>query len=384
MNRPSSASLLAALLLAPAALHAQHAEVGLFTTWSPAISDGQPLFGGSVGGGRGVGFRASGALRTRDFFSSGTTAATEGRTTSVSGWMADVDATYDTRNNALLQPLAAALLGFHPMVFTGAGVAARRDAAGAMKVAPAFSYGGGISRALGTSVYVTTEARRRAFVRDAEGAVPAGFRNGWEYRAGLSFRFGGTRRPGTTTIPGIPFPIPMPGGGSAGGGGAPISSARAEAVLETGDDYLGTPYVYGGTTPRGFDCSGFVQYVFGRNGVRLPRTSRQQAEVGQRLPTRVSALRPGDLMLFSAGGERIDHVAIYAGDNRILHSSSSGNGVRYDDLSTQRGRWFVGKMVAARRMVDSRGNSVIDAATLARVLRETVTAFDAPDRGPRP
>lgn len=380
MIRPSSALLAAALL--PAALHAQHAEVGLFTTWSPALADGAPLFGGSVGGGRGVGFRASGALRTRDFWSANATTSSgvDRPAASVAGWITDVDATYDTRNNALLQPLAQALLGFQPMVFTGAGVAARRDAAGAMKVAPAFSWGGGVSRTIGGALALTTEARRRSFVRNADGEVPAGFRNGWEYRAGLSVRFGGAPAGhGRGTIPGLPIPIPMPGGG----GGA-ISASKAGAILDTGEDYLGTPYVYGGATPKGFDCSGFVQYVFARHGVRLPRTSRQQGQVGQALPTRVSSLRPGDLMLFSAGGERIDHVAIYAGDNRMLHSSSSGSGVRYDDLSTQRGRWFVGRMVAARRMTDSRGNSVVDAAAVARVMREIATAFDGPDRAPRP
>ena len=185
--------------------------------------------------------------------------------------------------------------------------------------------------------------------------------------------------PRLVKVPGSPMSlalilprIPMPGGGSSGG----RATARAAEVIDTGDDYLGTPYVYGGESPRGFDCSGFTQYVFARHGVRLPRTSRQQAQVGQSLPARVSALRPGDLVYFSAGGERIDHVAIYAGDNRILHSSSSGDGVRYDDLETQRGRWFVSKMVSARRVLDGSGRSVIDAASLARVMREAVSAYD--------
>src|SRR5262245_36831924 len=124
--------------------------------------------------------------------------------------------------------------------------------------------------------------------------------------------------------------------------GTTVTSTRAASVLGTAKRYVGTPYRWGGTSPKsGFDCSGFVQYVFGRNGVDLPRPSRRQARVGQRVPVTLAALRPGDLMMFASDGDRIDHVAIYAGDDRIIHSSSSGHGVRYDKLHGKRGSWFV-------------------------------------------
>lgn len=130
------------------------------------------------------------------------------------------------------------------------------------------------------------------------------------------------------------------------------ASASAAEVLDTGDDYVGTRYTYGGESPRaGFDCSGFVQYVFARHGVELPRTSREQGGTGERLPKGLAALRPGDLMLFSSTGGRIDHVAIYAGDGRILHSSRSGGGVAYDDLSSSRGQWFLDHHVSSRRVI---------------------------------
>jgi hypothetical protein len=122
-------------------------------------------------------------------------------------------------------------------------------------------------------------------------------------------------------------------------------------VLTTAKRYLGTKYILGGTTPRGFDCSGFVQYVFRRHGVRLPRTSRQQAAAGRRVPSGLGSLRPGDLLLFATRGKRIDHIAIYAGGNRIIHSSASGGGVRYDNLSSKRGKWFVRHHVASRRVL---------------------------------
>jgi cell wall-associated NlpC family hydrolase len=130
------------------------------------------------------------------------------------------------------------------------------------------------------------------------------------------------------------------------------TSASAARVLSTGDQYLGERYVYGGAQPGvGFDCSGFVQYVFGRHGVSLPRTSRQQATAGQALPRTPTALRPGDLMLFSSKGRGVDHVAIYAGDNRMIHSSAGAGGVVYDDLSTPRGKWYLARYVAARRVL---------------------------------
>ncbi|HVE79944.1 MAG TPA: C40 family peptidase [Gemmatimonadaceae bacterium] len=156
-------------------------------------------------------------------------------------------------------------------------------------------------------------------------------------------------------------------------------TAVGARVLPTARRYLGVRYRYGGTSPRtGFDCSGFVQYVFARHDVRLPRTSRQQASAGLRVPARVAALRPGDLMLFAERGARISHVAIYAGGNRMIHSSSSGGGVRHDDLTTSRGRWFVQRMVAARRVTRD-GPALVDA-----LLALEAAALDGPDGAPRP
>jgi hypothetical protein len=289
--------------------------------------------------------------------------------------MVDLDFIYDTRDNPALAPLASALLGFSPSVFAGAGAMGRRGVDDVMRTMPVFSYGGGVSRPLVGGLGLMTEARWRAGVRGANGELPEGFRNGWEYRAGLALRFGGSRGGGGGGVPRVPFPLP--------GGRGTGASARASEIIDTADDYVGVPYVYGGTTPRGFDCSGFLQYVFNRHGVRLPRTSRQQAQVGRAVPVSIGALRPGDLVAFNTGGERIDHIAMYVGGNRILHSSSSGGGVRHDDLGTRRGRWFASKMVAVRRLVDDRGNSFIDELTLQRLLREAVTQLDRPDGAPR-
>jgi cell wall-associated NlpC family hydrolase len=146
--------------------------------------------------------------------------------------------------------------------------------------------------------------------------------------------------------------------------------SKATRVLTTAQRYVGTKYVFGGTSPRGFDCSGFVQYVFRKHGVRLPRTSRQQAGAGRRVAAKLSGLRPGDLLLFATRGSRIDHVAIYAGRNRIIHASASGGGVRYDHLTSKRGKWLTGYHVASRRVLSDGTRLVAELASFGAVTVE--------------
>jgi cell wall-associated NlpC family hydrolase len=163
--------------------------------------------------------------------------------------------------------------------------------------------------------------------------------------------------------------------------GRTVSSRTARRAVDTGDDYVGVPYVWGGSTPRGFDCSGFVQYVYRENGVGLPRTSRQMAHAGLAVPVNVRDLREGDLMLFRGRDGVINHVALYAGGNQILHSSSSGNGVRYDDLSSKRGAYFASHFVAARRVTQN-GRSLVQ--SLALIYRKyPFDRFDLPDGAPK-
>jgi cell wall-associated NlpC family hydrolase len=131
-----------------------------------------------------------------------------------------------------------------------------------------------------------------------------------------------------------------------------VASASAARVLATADRYVGTRYRYGGESPaEGFDCSGFVQFVFGRHGVELPRTSRQQASAGRAGPGEIARLQPGDLMFFATTGRRVDHVAVYAGDGRIIHASSGAGSVRYDDIGTDRGKWYLRRLVTSIRVL---------------------------------
>jgi cell wall-associated NlpC family hydrolase len=152
------------------------------------------------------------------------------------------------------------------------------------------------------------------------------------------------------------------GSGGSGGSGAsrssgvriprsPAPTATAARVLETADRYVGVPYVWGGNTPQsGFDCSGFTKYVFAKQGIQLPRTSREQARAGQGVALDFAAFLPGDLLLFAEPDEAVSHVAIYVGDGRIIHASSAGGEVNYLDLDGDRGAWYVQNMVAVRRL----------------------------------
>lgn len=132
---------------------------------------------------------------------------------------------------------------------------------------------------------------------------------------------------------------------------SPPPSAAAANVLRTADSYVGIKYVWGGNSPsEGFDCSGFTKFIFAKYGITLPRTSREQVRAGVAVPADFNHLRAGDIMLFAEPGEAISHVAIYAGNGRIIHASSSVGGVGYTDLNTG-SEWFTAYFVAARRVL---------------------------------
>jgi len=95
-------------------------------------------------------------------------------------------------------------------------------------------------------------------------------------------------------------------------------ASRPGKVISYAMDYLGVPYVWGGSSPRGFDCSGLVQYVYAKVGISLPHSSRMQYDCGT--PVSQGQLKPGDLVFYY---NPIQHVAIYMGDGRIIHATGS-------------------------------------------------------------
>lgn len=114
-----------------------------------------------------------------------------------------------------------------------------------------------------------------------------------------------------------------------------------QAVVEAARQYLGTPYVWGGSGPDGLDCSGLVQLAFSQAGIDLPRVSYQQANSGKRVG--LKGLRPGDLVAWdnSARNNGADHIAIYIGDNQIIEAPKPGLGVRVRSLSQGEGAYGV-------------------------------------------
>ena len=135
----------------------------------------------------------------------------------------------------------------------------------------------------------------------------------------------------------------------------PIARKPREIVLADAEQLVGTPYRFGGNSPtEGFDCSGFVHWVFLRQGIDLPRTARAMSKSGVRVAARRAVLLPGDLLFFAEKGAAVSHVAIYAGDGRIIHASSGQSAVPYEDLDSGRGEWFRRHVVSARRVMADR------------------------------
>ena len=115
-------------------------------------------------------------------------------------------------------------------------------------------------------------------------------------------------------------------------------------IIALAKDYIGVPYLFGGSTPSAFDCSGYVQYVFAKAGISIPRTADTQYDFGKPVPT--TELVEGDCVFFTTYLPGASHVGIYIGDNKFIHASSS-RGVTIDSLSTA---YYNSRYLGARRM----------------------------------
>lgn len=154
----------------------------------------------------------------------------------------------------------------------------------------------------------------------------------------------------------VPRPFPTPGSTQA----IPAMPQEPQALppeppalLATALALLGTPYVLGGSTPEGFDCSGFTQWVYAQHGLLLPRDTRAQFEYGEEIDP--DELQPGDLMFFKTAGRRVSHVAIALDRDRFVHAPNSRGVVRVESLGQPYwNRRFLGaRRVRSEAAVDS-------------------------------
>jgi peptidoglycan DL-endopeptidase CwlO len=128
--------------------------------------------------------------------------------------------------------------------------------------------------------------------------------------------------------------------------GAPASATpltpSQSRIVTTALKYVGAPYLRGGTSPAGFDCSGLVMFVFARHGVALPHNAEAQYRLGA--PVRRDRLRPGDIVFF----DRLGHSGIYIGDGRFVHATKPGDVVKVSGIDES---WYRRRWVGARRIL---------------------------------
>jgi cell wall-associated NlpC family hydrolase len=125
--------------------------------------------------------------------------------------------------------------------------------------------------------------------------------------------------------------------------GAVTQLTRSQSrIVATALKYVGVPYARGGSSPAGFDCSGFVMFVFGRHGVALPHSAEAQYRLGS--PVRRDRLQPGDIVFF----DRLGHSGIYIGDARFIHATKPGDVVKISRIDES---WYRRRWVGARRIL---------------------------------
>ena len=171
-----------------------------------------------------------------------------------------------------------------------------------------------------------------------------GARDGPELAIGVGIHLGGASPPSRPSAaensrPTLPLQSP------------PVT--LADSVIATAAAAMGRPYEYGGTgeNGEGFDCSGLIQYAYGKHGVTLPRRSTDQAREGTKIERSLGRLKAGDLLTFSNRGGPVTHVGLYMGDGRFIHSATRGVQVSTLSAADPYGRWWYKRWVGVRRIL---------------------------------
>lgn len=145
-------------------------------------------------------------------------------------------------------------------------------------------------------------------------------------------------------IPGVKGQLYAPAKNFAPAPETPVSDGSE--IVETAAQLKGTPYLWGGMTYKGIDCSGFTYTAYRVHGITLPRDADQQFEVG--IPVKLTELQPGDLLFFGDSAKEISHVGMYYGDGKFIHASGSLGGVHITKVDTPR---YAAIFQGARRML---------------------------------
>ena len=127
----------------------------------------------------------------------------------------------------------------------------------------------------------------------------------------------------------------------------PAATVSGSEIVSLAQQYLGVPYVYGGSSPSGFDCSGFTMYIFAQVGVKLPHGATSQLSYGASVSR--SELQPGDLVFFQDYGAVASHVGIYIGGDQFIHASSSSGNSRCVTVSSLAESYYANHYYTARR-----------------------------------
>lgn len=125
-----------------------------------------------------------------------------------------------------------------------------------------------------------------------------------------------------------------------------IQEPLTSRVLSKAQEFLGTKYKFGNKGDKKTDCSGFTQQVFGEFGITLPRSASEQSRYGKKID--IKDLKVGDLLFYRTYKKAPSHVAIYAGDGKIIHASYKGKKVQYDKIDKQ---YYKQRFLYAKRIV---------------------------------
>ena len=135
-----------------------------------------------------------------------------------------------------------------------------------------------------------------------------------------------------------------------------LAASPQEEAVKIAKTHIGVPYVFGGTTPKGFDCSGFIRYIMAEIGIDMPRTSGEQYQTGKAVSK--ADLQPGDLVFFHKTYNKagVTHSGIYIGDNQFI-SATSSKGIKIDSLSST---YWGPKFYGAKRVIENKTGEFSD------------------------